>query len=290
MLKSIVAVLEELDLLCGRRAPHHYVNITAGDCMAVSLFLDDRRFVHVKVSEYLDLSSELGRCKAAWQRFPGFVPRPLGHGARNGWSVLVSEGIWHTPLQPAALLRPSAKVSPIIEDLYRYFAAACNEDHLQYGTACDFAPVANAFTGTEHAALAERWLEYGHRCGVYALPKCSQHGDFVLNNLGWTGSQLVIFDWEDFDKIRVPGMDLATFLFSILGDDVELLRSIMLRNSRASGALDEFLRNGCARCRIDFEQFRMLIPVYLLLFFYLKRDYGLQIRERISAVLERLSS
>ena len=41
------------------------------------------------------------------------------------------------------------------------------------------------------------------------LPHVSQHGDLVINNLGRAARGMVIFDWEDFGRVTLPGFDVA---------------------------------------------------------------------------------
>jgi hypothetical protein len=51
-----------------------------------------------------------------------------------------------------------------------------------------------------------------------------QHGDLVANNVGVTARGIVIFDWEDFGRVELPGFDIALFLASCLDYNPVMLK------------------------------------------------------------------
>jgi len=292
LLTSVLEVLRELGLVGEHARLHHYVNITTGECMAVSVF-EDRRFFQVKLSEFVNLRREFDRSQRAWKRFGRFAPRPLGYGERNGWSVLALEGVHHTPLQAQMLVGPAGIHTKAVNDLCTFFElAGCLPE--EEGATVDLPRSPDwwqaQFANTAYEGLAARWVDHGTRYGMSELEVKSQHGDFVLNNLAWTGDGLIVFDWEDFGKIGLPGLDLATLLLSLSGDDVEYLHQFFTLPNPELRPAGELVRRACASYRLDFNQFRLLLPVYLLMFVHLKQYYGRHVRARFAAVLERFSA
>jgi hypothetical protein len=119
-----------------------------------------------------------------------------------------------------------------------------------------------------------------------ALGVTRQHCDFVANNLGVAGSRLVVFDWEDFGRISLPGLDLCTLVVSCVNGDTD----IVLANggSALANRCSIFVNPACAALDMDVSLFWRLVPLYLLTFLYLKNTYGRDIRIRISALLSKL--
>jgi len=293
VLTSVLHLLRELRLVGARARLHHYVSITTEECMAVSVF-EGHRFIQVKVSESVNLRCEYDRCQRAWNWFGRFAPRPLGYGERDGWSVLALEGVHHAPLQAQMLVGPDGIRADAVNDLYAFFELAGGLPEKEDAAVVGLPRVPQwweaQFANTAYEHLAARWAKHGALCGMFELDVKSQHGDFVLNNLGRTSDGLVVFDWEDFGKLGFPGLDLATLLLSLCGDDVEYLHQFFAHPYPELRAAGELVRRACASYRLDFDQFRVLLPVYLLMFVHLKQYYGQHVRQRFTDLLERLSA
>lgn len=289
MLKLVDEALTELGLIQAGQPLRYCVNITTGEAISISAFVDGNIFFQVKSSEFVDLEPEYQAYQKASSRFPGFVPRPLGFVAKRGWRIMVSEGVRHAAFPVEALLKFDARRQTPATDLLRYFEIGCLNAALP--TVAPHKALLDSldeyFAGTRYAGLARRYVELAHLEGVHSLPVVAQHGDFVLNNLARSAGRLVIFDWEDYGKIALQGLDLATLTFSVLGNDTRL----MLRLSEERGVLDvpveAFLRRACACSGIDFTLFRRLIPLYLIVFLYMKRNYSPNIQQRIGTLLDQ---
>ena len=61
-------------------------------------------------------------------------------------------------------------------------------------------------------------------------------------------------------------------------------------SSVADRHLDFFIDRACSLQGIDRSVFGRLIPLYLVVFLYLKRNYGVAIRERIGDLLRQISA
>ena len=67
------------------------------------------------------------------------------------------------------------------------------------------------------------------------------------------------------------------------------LRSVM-GSSVPDRHLDVFIDRACGLQGIDRGVFGRLMPLYLIVFLYLKRNYGVAIRERIGDLLRQISA
>jgi hypothetical protein len=146
--------------------------------------------------------------------------------------------------------------------------------------------------GFEHsplAGVAKRCVDEAVAAEIESMPMWPQHGDFVVNNLGHVGKRLVAFDWEDYGKVSLPGLDILTLALSLTGMTVQGTAAIV---GRAGGAafVDAFLRTTCEAQALDLPRFRRMVPFYLLVFLHLKRSYGVAVQQRIASLLKSLAA
>lgn len=125
-----------------------------------------------------------------------------------------------------------------------------------------------------------------------ALPEVNQHGDFTFTNLGIReGQRLIAFDWEDYGRIKLPGLDLATFLASLFHHG-KLNDQIIHSPSNFLSVINEhFDQHLWHDLQISDDLFTFLFPAYLVTFWYLKKtlNYGF-IEGRTLGVFERICS
>jgi len=140
--------------------------------------------------------------------------------------------------------------------------------------------------GTGALSVAERWNTEEGLSELESLGAVPQHGDFVVNNVGTKGSRLIVFDWEDFGKVSLPGFDLCTLAMSLA--DAEVPGITFERYGRGSDRLLSFLKPACGAIGLDIDQFWRLVPLYLLTFLYLKQGYAAGIRTRIALLLRQI--
>ena len=291
MLKVVRAVLDELKLTRPDSSLRYYINISKGDAISVGAFLDPHRFFQVKASEFVDVDHEYQAHVRGWNQYPDFVPRPLGYRVREGWTIMVTQGVHHTLFPFDDAMRGRNSTPNALADLYRYFEISGQrtmaqgevESHQAF-----FNRLQTHFIHTPYAALASQWLEQGRSLGVESFALIAQHGDFVQNNLACSGNQLVIFDWEDFGDFHLPGLDICSLCFSV-APDAAAMRDLMCATPERERPIDVFVRRACGLCGIDVELFRRLVPLYLLVFLYSKHDYGQAGQDRIGTMLQRLS-
>jgi hypothetical protein len=293
VLKAVGQALEELGLIDSGVRLTHYINITAGDAMSISVFIDDRRFLQVKASEFVDLRKQYNVYHGAWSDYPALVPRPLGCLDRDGWSIMVCDGVLHMTVQRADVFRRKWRGPSVISgQLCEYFRGNRHSGAVAeaQGHATLVRDLMDHFQHRPLSRMAATIVKDAIALGVESMSPRPQHGDFVLNNLGRAGRRLLIFDWEDYGKVCFPGFDILTLYVSLLADDVDALRRLMNMNADLSIDTEVFLRQACEAQGVELAMFRHLVPFYLLVFLYLKRNYGARVQDRICALLQPLST
>ena len=294
MLRLVEHMLQELKLVAPGTAVQYYVNITSGESLAISAFVDGKsrggRFVQIKASEYLNLAAQYASYSSAWNDYGAFVPQPLGYREIEGWSIIVSAGAEHTMAHPRRVLSSGRNgASSLSRQLLDFFGRGAAIGGARCGHTELLGELQEFFAPTPFADTAARCIAQAEVHGVAGLRQTPQHGDFVFNNLVWSHGKLVIFDWEDYRKVFLPGLDIWILVMSMLDQDVCAVRAVVEPGSRPDAQLESFLEQACTLQGLTLVQFRGLVPLYLLAFLHLKRNYGIDVQERISNILTQLA-
>ncbi len=288
MIEIVSEVLSELGLSSPGKPPRYNIVITKGAYFVLEAFVDEKTFYHVKAGEIQSMRALYEANEHAWSIFPDVMPQPIGRIEKGTWEVIVSQGVLFSPIR-AEKLRSSERSS--FRHLVEFFACAKSraevrprEAHSRFlqGT------VLQGVGDTSLFPLVQPCLTDELLGSIDALPHIEQHGDFVLNNLGDRGDRIVVFDWEDFGKTVLPGLDLFTLLLSLTEFDEDKIRGIMNADEAAGSDFDSLIESVCDATELDPRLFRRLIPVYLLEFRYLKRSYTTQIQEKVGALLRQV--
>ncbi len=291
MLSTIEAVLRDMHLSTDRDSLRYCISISNGNTVSVSSYLDARRFFQVKVSETLAFADEYTAHLQGWQQYGDIVPKPIGRQVRDGWDVFVAQGVHHKPFVFDSTGRGD-KPERVLDDLSRFFRISASAAK-SVGATNRHSPflemLALHFKPSPLTHIADYWLEQGRFHGVCDLPAIPQHGDFVENNIGYDGKQLVVFDWEDFGKYHLPGLDICSFCFSA-AQHINELTTMMISPRLPDKPLGRFVARACGAIAMDPDQFRRLIPLYLLIFLHAKREYSPTVQLRIEAALRQLSA
>jgi hypothetical protein len=289
MLKAIETVLEELGLRKGLEPIRYSISISNGSTISVSAYVDSHRFYQIKVAESATFEGEYRAQMHGREKYRELVPQPLGRIICNGWDIFVAQGIPHKPFSFEEKGKGRA-FDKLLEDLNQYFLVSTSTlaisptgdehdrflDHLQ-----------EYFKHSSISSIANKCISQGRLLGICNLPRIAQHGDFVLNNMAYCRKNLVVFDWEDYSKYWLPGLDICTFCFSV-APNTQSLQSLMQSRTPSGTAIDKLVRGACETSKMDVDIFRRLIPLYLLIFLYAKREYGAAVQSRISATLSQL--
>lgn len=291
MLKVLGTVLGDLQLAPPDSVIRYYITLSRGDTISIRAFLSPDRFFQIKVSEFIDLRDEYGACVRAWKLHRELVPRPLGYRLLQGWAVLVTEGVHHQPFSLATALKAKVKATSVLDGLDQYFEICGQEqsvmEHVESHSA-SFDRIQSHFEQTAYAGLVSRWVTHGRSMGAESMAHVAQHGDFVQNNLASAMGRLIIFDWEDFGKSHLPGLDICSLCFSV-APDVHAMQNLMIAGKGTMQPLTVFASRACALSGLDWEHFRRLIPLYLVVFLYSKREYDQTVQDRVAVMVQQLT-
>ena len=254
------------------------IHFTQGACLWLLLTRGGVSDTYVKFSRHIRLETEARRFAEASRCHPQLAPRFVGHAHSQGLDVLACKAVEYRAV--------GAADAAMLAGLGQYFQAMPS-----VRLPADLTPLPNAqlpnalakYFGSQAPQTAvTRWLEGPALLEATSLPDMPQHGDFVVNNLGQRAAgTAVVFDWEDFGAVGLPGLDLFTLELSLAGDAARLLEA----RSRGADRAQQFAREACASLRLDWNLYLALAPVYALVFRYLKSNYGPGVRERYDRVL-----
>lgn len=285
MLSALTDVLRERKLLDADEEPGYTITLVSAHIANVAAHTRSGSWFHVRVKEIDSQPDEYDNCLRAWQAFPLHAPEPLERCFRDGWEIIVTRGIEHCPVRAGAVATNERGLAGEIVaflEAARHGAAVAHpaEPHRAF-----LRGLRQRETDPDCAAILDQWLADGALDG---LPHIRQHGDFVTNNLGLTGSSLVVFDWEDYGRIEFPGLDLCTLLASDAGFDAAALRAIASGGTRGPRSYAELVERGCVAAGLTPELYRRLIPLYLVIFLALKREYGKSIGAIVANLIHSL--
>ena len=284
MIDIVAAVLRELGCLAPDTDPRCHIGLTRGDTLWMDVFDEHGGFVHVKTSDVFSLREEVRVYHAAFGTYRAYMPRPLGYCVRDGWQIFACEGVTHRPLLPHHVVRGGGTM------LAGFFAAARSGRRPGVGGAHHslLARLEAAYAGSRFDAVLAPWRTAAGHIELAALGDSPQHGDFVLNNLGLRHEGLVVFDWEDFGKVALPGLDLCTLLVSAIDADAPTAADALTGRGVPGRSLASAAETACAALGLTVGQFHRLVPLYLLAFLQLKQAYATAVHDRIARLLERV--
>jgi hypothetical protein len=279
----VTQALAELGLLPGDKIEGLHIGLTRGDTLWLDVFVDRASFLHVKVSDVLSLREEVRVYHAAYGTFGELMPRPLGHVVRSGWDIFVCAGVEHRTLHARDVLARA-------HDVLRPFFAAARAARRPAGAAnaALLSRLEAAYAASSFDAALAPWRGDEGRAALASLGEAPQHGDFVLNNVGLARGGLVVFDWEDFGKVALPGLDLCTLLVSTLDGDAPAAVDALLGRGPEGRRIGHVVERECAALDLPVSAFRRCVPLYLLAFLQLKEGYATAVHARIARLLGRV--
>lgn len=282
MLNDVFAVLNDIGLLAGGTARAH-ANIAWAHHMNVEVEAQDRTRYFVKAGPLADaaLAREAWALGAAPGCLPGHTPALLANVTRNGLRFLVMSAL---DVEPVRALGDIVDDPQRLEQWCGVFrglprmgppAPGAREEMRQFIEG-------NLPVLAHHIGLEET------RQRLEGLPHAAQHGDLVANNIGHVGARPVVFDWEDFGKVDLPGFDVALLLGSLLNHDPAKIAALFREEGQGAPWLAPLL----AAVGLDRAQFAGLLPVYYGAFFWIKcvGGYGAMIQSTVRHTIEQLVS
>lgn len=263
------------------------IYLSQGSAQCVLLSRNGQPDTFVKFTELASFAAEAARCRSSSERFPQHTPRFLGYAKRRPLEVLASRAVSFLPLTSRMMLRGSdgAAVCAGVEHFFRQMreAETALSDHDQgHEWFADLCSYFSRHTGQAVAGPALQRLG----AALKSLMPLPQHGDLVLNNLGLRpGRELIIFDWEDYGAVNLPGLDLFTLENSIHQDFAQQFPG---RSAQVSiQALD--IGRLCEALGLSQDLYAELRLSYALVFRYLKRNYNAEVRARLDLFINGLA-
>ncbi len=268
MIELITDVLDRRGLIPANR--FEACNIFIGKNLVFHVYDKGGEFVVAKVRESAEAKAEFAAMQLAHETRPEVVPRPLAlHRVRDTYLILV-EGVAHEPLVHFAVERHGAALA---QAMRRFIDGAAARFVPSDERAPHSAAIARTIDDLDdpEAAVVRRIVDGLDLAGLDRLPHVSQHGDLVMNNFGCADRGMIIFDWEDFGRVTLPGFDVALMICSCLRHDMARIERLF--ETGQPRHMEEILSHFCAG-EIDRSLFRRLLPIYYGTFQNLKRSLG----------------
>jgi hypothetical protein len=291
MMAAVTEALSECGAIGAGEIPRYHIGLTYGDTVWLDAFRRDGSFVHAKVAEHVTLREEVRVYHEALRAYGDFMPALIDYSVRGPWEIFLAEGIEHRPLWVNPL-NHSRRAHKLRDELSRFFARGARK--ATHEPTADHHDVLlksldATFRDTPFVPLVKYWRSSEARQLLDAIGAAPQHGDFVTNNIGTRKSRLVVYDWEDFGKVSLPGFDLCTFAISLMNDGMANMDGLT-RDGAGGDGMGALVNPACVALDLDVDHFWRLVPLYLLTFLHLKQGYGSRIRSRIERLLTRHSS
>ena len=268
MIDLITDVLDQRGLIPADR--FDACNIYIGKNLVFHAYDKDGKFVVAKVRESADAEAEFAALQLAHETMPEVVPRPLALQRVGHTYLMLIEGVAHVPLVNHAVERRGAELAQVMR---RFIDGAAARFVLTDEREPHSATIARMTDDLDEpeAEVLRQVMDGLDLEGLDRLPHVSQHGDLVLNNFGCAKRGMIIFDWEDFGRVTLPGFDVALMICSCLRHDMARIERLFETGQPRHMA--EILSHFCAG-EIDRGLFRRLLPIYYGAFQNLKRSLG----------------
>lgn len=226
-------------------------------------FVNLKHFYHIKINFTGELLNEYHNLIRLAKLYPEYIPYPLDYIEHDGREYMICQAYLHRTFTSRQIEHNHA----IQQMLQRYFFAT-----LKYAPKSDpkkqsILERLPVLEGTEPNIIKHLTTLHDKLQGFGVHP---QHGDFVLNNVAMTGKSLIIFDWEDYQRVNYAGFDLAIFLLSLYQFEAQKLHMAL----QSTHHLDTIVKNYLDALNLSKTEFLSFMPLYLYAFMKLKKDYG----------------
>lgn len=245
-------------------------HLSRGESFSMVMTTAREPLVFVKASPLgPKLADEWSRLKAAQATFGSLVPKPLAAGETpEGLGWFATEALaFRSPMvsTPASFSRlVSGPLSMLLSapvSGQNPIGPLIPNDELQQR-------MVELALSLGHQSLAEVVSDRKIAKILQVLPKQPQHGDLWSGNIALApGRGCVVFDWEDYGKCELPGFDLYSLIVTSLGDFDSSKKTF-------SDVVMACFRAKPLRMTMEAAAFLALVPVYLLVFKWLKYAYG----------------
>jgi hypothetical protein len=277
MIEIVTDILRREGLLSD--AGNVSINMVCGGSINFQVYSgQSSEFWNVKVAR-MSLEREYRALCRAMSILPGAVPTPLALRRRGGLDLLVTRGITDQSVRRVST-ELIAFLKFYLETTTTGFQEADAVSHRRF-----LLDICGSGCLDEWSAELGRWLASGQSAFIDHMPLVAQHGDFCLPNLGVSHGRYIIFDWEDFGRVSLPGFDLVVLVMSLLGLKADAVNDVLDGGGGDDAArLLSHLKNVL---HVSDTAFRELVRLYTIVFLYLKQAlrYGPSIISATSKLL-----
>jgi hypothetical protein len=255
------------------------IYLSQGASLWMVLSRGGRPDTFVKFSALVSLETEARRAEQASRAYDRHAPTFLGYARRGALEVLATRALDFRPVT-AGVLRSRRDADAVSIGLEAFFSRMrANAGQPPAGPRRWLNDLAAYFDGHALRAQAQKILPL-LTDAADRWPAMPQHGDLVMNNLGLErDGRLVLFDWEDFGALDLPGLDLFTAEYSFSAETA----SDAGRPDRPRAVPD--VARCCRALGIDCLRYQQLRPAYALAFRYIKRNYGPEVQARLDRLI-----
>ena len=253
------------------------IYLSQGASLWIILSRDGSPQAFVKFSRLVSLEVEAARCALASQSFPVHAPSFIGYHREDDLHVLASRAEQFRTVT-ATMTESTHDAQTVRRGLVGYFEQQSLQAQTASSPSTDWLQRLEAHFADHDLARIARQSLGEVRAQLSKLTPIRQHGDLVMNNLGLRPcGSLIVFDWEDFGDLSLPGLDLFTLEYSF---EHEAARARAQGQRSHPGKLLD-LEACCSAQGMSVADYRALRVAHALAFLYLKRNYGPEIQARL---------
>lgn len=219
--------------------------------------------------------------------YPGLTPVPIIFKESDHYVALMTRNLEHTNVNIFELFQARGQLQKFLVGHERMVQIKCVDLGCHVST---FNQALNLLPEYLQQDLQKIRFMRAWDNMLKALPIIPQHGDLAINNVALTPSGLILFDWEDYSFIKLPGFDLCILLAS--GSNFDLSKLLLLiENDIHKLNQESFLFPIIQGLGISTSQLLDLILVNLVIFYQLKVQlgYGREVIISTENLLKQLS-
>jgi hypothetical protein len=226
--------------------------------------------------------------KECGRLYPGLIPVPVVFAESDQHVILVMRNIDHTVTGLTEIFLTAGQIQTFLigrERMIKPKHAVSSNDHVQtLNRALNVLPgyLQQDIRTIRFRHVWDRMLE--------AFPVIPQHGDLAINNMAKACTGLILFDWEDYGFVTIPGFDLCILLVSGCNFDLSKL-VLLIENDIHKMNETSFLYPIVHGMGIHVSQLLDLIMIQLVIFYQLKTQlgYGSDVIANTESLLKQLS-
>lgn len=258
-------------------APARY-NFLVKRHVQIQVFANDNQFFNLKFSRTESVAREHDAVCEVFSLFPTLVAEPLALVASDPFEISICRGVAARRLSKEAI---EADPPLFIEAINDYTLRAKSGLSVEGDPAQHRQFVVSVLNDLPHAPFREAalgWLSSGGARTLEGLPYVKQHGDFGRTNLGFADGRIVVFDWEEFGSVLLPGYDVLLLVASQLELDAGRIERVVREGAPAY--LGEIVDFFCTTYNMAKETFLDLIPMMFVIFLHAKETRGYRYKRR----------